>query len=181
MQQLSQAINGDKPDVCALEVLDGVLPAIWFIRRQMRKYRKGLSLPQFRALVLIDRHPAVCLSTIAEHLGASLPTVSRIVSGLVDRELVSRQECRDDRRQMALAITLKGREVLKSAWAGTQEKLAEELIHLNPDQRATVAEAMRLLKQTFGKVSLPASLIDGQCEASPSELRRARRSLSGAS
>ena len=179
MQQLPIAINADKPEVCALEVLDGVIPAVWFIRRLMKSYRKGLTLQQFRALVFIDKRPSVCLSTLRDHLGASLPTVSRVISGLVARELVKREGCRDDRRQMSLAITLKGQEVLRGAWVGTQGRLAEELAHLEPAQRETLAEAMKLLKLTFGSLSL-SDKADAATGAEPSEAeqRRQRRSVS---
>src|SRR3954447_10301930 len=63
------------PLACARTMLDGLPLVMWFIRQHMRRHRtRGLSVPQFRALVLIDRFPEASLSAIAEHLGSTLPS-----------------------------------------------------------------------------------------------------------
>ena len=83
---------------CAAAMLEGLPPVMWFIRCRMRKHRtRGLSVPQFRALVLLDRYPTASLSLVAEHLGSSQPSASRLISGLVSRGFVTRRECADDR------------------------------------------------------------------------------------
>src|SRR5689334_5564645 len=74
---------------CAGAMLDGMPPVMWFIRRHMRRHRTcGLSVPQFRALVLLDRHPTASLSLVAEHLGSSQPSASRLITKLVERGFV---------------------------------------------------------------------------------------------
>jgi DNA-binding MarR family transcriptional regulator len=136
---------------CARAMLDGMPPVMWFIRRQMRRHRTGgLSVPQFRALCLLDRFPTAGVSLVAEHLGSSTPSASRLITGLVSRGFVTRKTCRDDRRQVALVLTPRGRTVLAMAQQATQERLAEEIQHLPPAQRATVAAAMWTLQDVFG-------------------------------
>jgi DNA-binding MarR family transcriptional regulator len=154
MQLLSQATNSSVHAV-AHEVVIGVPPVIWFIREQMRPHRKGLSLPQFRALVLIDRNPEASLSDIAEQCSASLPTTSRLIAGLVAKGLVTRKGCSDDRRQLELAITRLGRDMLDTAWAAVQKRVEEELQPLTDVQRKTIHNAMRLLQGVFGSLELP--------------------------
>src|SRR5437763_9991505 len=118
-------------DECARAMLDGLPPVMWFIRRNMRQQRiGGLSVPQFRALCLLARFPTASLSHVAEHLGSSQPSASRLISGLVTRGLVAREECADDRRQVTLVLTPKGKQVQASAHRATQERLAEEIAHL---------------------------------------------------
>src|ERR1035437_9005187 len=131
MQSLSPTSKSHSATTCAHLVLDTVPPVIWFIRHHMRAHRKGLSLPQFRALAAVDRDPAVSLSTLADHLGSSLPTASRIVAGLVKKELLSRKGCRNDRRQLALAITPAGRAVLERAWGSTQFEMEKRLARVS--------------------------------------------------
>src|SRR5437762_10959092 len=93
---------------CAATLLEALPSVRWFIRRNMRRQRaKGLSVPQFRNLVLLRQYPAATLSLVAEHLGSTLPTASRIVTGLVGRSLIARKACRDDRRQIRLELTAK--------------------------------------------------------------------------
>jgi|1186.fasta_scaffold380353_2 DNA-binding MarR family transcriptional regulator len=154
MQSLRVATNPASASACARELLDALPPVTWFMRRTMRSYRKGLSLPQFRALVLINHEPAVSLSGVADHLGASLPTASRIVAGLVRKGLISRQGCEQDRRQCELSLTARGRAVLETAWQGTQQRLADELAHLTGEDRAQLCSAMDVLKNVFGSLTV---------------------------
>jgi DNA-binding MarR family transcriptional regulator len=109
-----------------------------------------MSLPQFRSLVRINRTPSASLSAVAEHLGASLPTTSRIIGGLVDRGLLARADNRRDRRQIALVITRRGKAVLAAARHGAQKKMEAELLPLSPRQRASVVAAMEILENLFG-------------------------------
>src|SRR5580658_7623362 len=113
MQPLLETTKSPGIETCAREVLDTSPPISWFIRRQMRSHRGGLSMAQFRSLIRVNRPPAASLSAVAEHLGASLPTTSRIVQGLVDKGLLSRAGCRWDRRQITLELTAKGRGMLQ--------------------------------------------------------------------
>ncbi|HUB25886.1 MAG TPA: MarR family transcriptional regulator [Tepidisphaeraceae bacterium] len=171
MQRLHDAIDEKTPHEqavqrCAREVLDSVPPVIWFIRREMRAFRHGTSLAQFRALAFVHRSPKVCLSGLAEHVGASLPTTSRLVQGLVKKGLLKRTGCTDDRRLLALAITESGEEVLNSAYSGTQNRLTDELKKLSTSERQNVEEAMRSLKELFGSVGL--------CEGYDGSLKLAR-------
>ncbi|MGA2231928.1 MAG: MarR family transcriptional regulator [Tepidisphaeraceae bacterium] len=157
MQQLRETIENGAARDCAREVLDSVPPVIWFIRREMRVFRKGLSLPQFRTLSLVHRQPTASLSAVADHLAASLPTASRLVQGLVQQGLLKREGCPGDRRQLSLAITERGESVLQTAWEGTQGRLAEQFEKLDPTDRRAVTEAMAVLKNIFGALGLPDS------------------------
>lgn len=150
MQQLLDATNTGHMRKCASDILYGVPCATGFIRRHMRKHRKGLSVPQFRTLVWVGHHPSHSLSALAEHLGATLPTTSRIVEGLVARGLLSRTGRTDDRRQVALGITPAGREVLDPAWSATRREVELRLADLSADDQATISRAMQLLVVTLG-------------------------------
>src|SRR5208283_3192855 len=100
MQQLRATMDAVSAEGCAREVLDAIPPVVWFIRREMRVFRKDLSLAQSRTLALIQRQPCASLSAVSDHLGSSLPTASRIVQGLVEQGLLVRKGCPDDRRQL---------------------------------------------------------------------------------
>lgn len=141
---------------CAEAMLDGLPQVMWFIRRQMRRHRThGLSVPQFRTLCLLDRYPDASLSMVAENLGASLPTASRLVTGLVTKGLVARKDHPADRRQVSLALTPRGRVAQDSARRATEQSVAREIAHLSDAQRAAVVEAMRLLSEVFAATPPP--------------------------
>lgn len=140
----------DSALACAEQMLDALPPVTRFVRRHMRGNRsKGLSVPQFRTLVLLRSAPAVNLSVVAEFLDVSLPTTSRIVSGLVDHGLVQRRERPCDRRQIELEITPDGSAALESARQATQSKLATELVTLSESDRQAIAQAMQALQSLF--------------------------------
>lgn len=125
---------------------------MWFVRRQMRSRRaKGMSVPQFRVLVHLRRQPAVSLSAVAEFLGASLPTASRIVSGLVSKGYVIRKSCEEDRRQVSLELTTHGQAALEAAWLGTQGVLAKKFEPLTTDDQAVLTRAFELLNELFAR------------------------------
>src|SRR5947207_9419515 len=126
MQLLSDATNvAVSPETCAEQLLDALPPVMRVVRKHMRSHRsKGLSLPQFRTVGLLRAAPAVNLSAVADILGASLPTASRIVSGLVSRGFVNRKECPNDRRQVELALTNRGAAMIQSARSAARARLA---------------------------------------------------------
>src|SRR3954468_630063 len=106
MQRFQRTTVGPaSPLACAKSMLEAMPQVMWFIRRQMRQHRtRGMSVPQFRTLVMLDRYPTASLSAVAENLGATLPTASRMVSGLVTKGLVARRPHPTDRRQASLVL-----------------------------------------------------------------------------
>ena len=129
--------------------MEAVLPAMWFIRRQMRGSRGELTLPQFRILVRIRREPEASLSALADHLGASLSTVSRAVTTLVEKGLLLRTDSPVDRRQLSLSITPRGQSVLNRARRAAQVRMAEVFEPLDAEQRRSMIEAMRQVRVLF--------------------------------
>ena len=138
------------PGDCAHEVLDVVPLVMRTIRTQMRQHRAvDLSVPQFRTLSYVDRNSGASLSAVAEQIGLTLPSMSKIVDGLVARKLVSRQTHRDDRRRMTLALTERGRSVLEASREATRNCLAQALGNLSGADRSTITAAMNLLRPIF--------------------------------
>ena len=151
MQRLSNAtISSHQGERLAKLVLDGVPSVMWFVRAQMRENRTAdLSVPQFRTLILLQRWPHASISHIAEHLGASLPSASRLVTGLVQRKLIRRKASKSDRRQTPLELTATGRVVLRRAQRATLRSLAQKLQGLTEQERSNLASAMTLVARVF--------------------------------
>jgi DNA-binding MarR family transcriptional regulator len=128
-----------------------VVPAVMRCIRQRFRSRHwpGMSVPQFRALWLIGEKPSACLSAVADHVGLSLPSASRLVAGLVAHSLVARKTDATDRRHCCLALTARGRAALKAAWDETHEYMVGEVASLTSRQRSTIVDAMTLLRAAF--------------------------------
>ncbi len=122
------------------------------IRTQVRSQRKSdLSVPQFRTLGFLNRNPGSTLSDVAEHVGLTLPAMSRLVDGLVSRDLMTRNISVDDRRRVELTLTKSGTAILEEARRMAQTKLAEILEPLTAEEGAAVMAAMRHLRVAFGQ------------------------------
>ncbi len=138
------------PETCAQEVLEVVPLVMRTIRAEMRRHRMAdLSVPQFRTLAFIDRKVDASLSDVAEHIGLTLPSMSKIVDGLVMRKLVTRQTAPEDRRRMTLALTSRGRSALQASREATRACLAEDLAVLSERERETIEQAMTILRPVF--------------------------------
>ncbi len=149
-------MDPSSPKACAGQVLDTVPPIMQFIRGEMRQHRAlGISVPQFRVLTFLERRPGGSLSDAAERVGLSLPAMSRLVDGLVDRELLTREDSASDRRRVELRITESGRELVRTAREGAQARLAELLANLSPKERAQVVGAMETLRPRFLPTPIP--------------------------
>jgi DNA-binding MarR family transcriptional regulator len=138
------------PDICAQEILEVVPAVMRTIRAELRRHRTAdLSIPQFRTLAFIDRNVDASLSDVAEHIGLTLPSMSKIVEGLVNRKFVTRQTHPTDRRRMILALTARGQTALQTSRAATRACLAEDLATLSDRQREIVMHAMEILRPVF--------------------------------
>jgi len=137
-------------DDCAHAILE-VAPAIMrTIRTEMRRHRTSdLSVPQFRTLNFIDNQNGPSLSDVAGHIGLTLPSMSKIVDGLVARKLITREIASSDRRRITLALTSRGQTLLKAARDATKDGLADMLQSLSPTDRALVINTMDKLRPIF--------------------------------
>ena len=138
------------PDECAGQILEVVPLVIRAIRAEMRSHRApDISVSQFRALAFINRRKGASLSDVAEHIGLALPSMSKMVDGLVARKLVKRATHPRDRRRLTLSLTQQGRAMQKSARTATQRFLAAHLATARASDRAIVAQAMAVLRPLF--------------------------------
>jgi MarR family transcriptional regulator for hemolysin len=147
MQPLQPA--SDAADVCARELLDTVPMVMRIIRAYMRGHRSGLTVPQFRTLCYLDSSTGSTLSEVADFIGLSLPAMSRLVDGLVEKGLMKRRSCDDDRRHVRLSVTPTGQAAIRGARALAQARLAEVVGRLKPQQQNAVVSTMRMVREIF--------------------------------
>jgi DNA-binding MarR family transcriptional regulator len=137
-------------DLCAHELMDTTPKIMQSIRAEMRSgHGADLTIPQFRTLRFIQRNPDSCLSSLADHLGLTLPSVSKLVDGLVKQELISRQEAIIDRRKITLVLTRNGESIVNAARANAQANIAKILRCLSPDELKVIHQAMVFLHPLF--------------------------------
>lgn len=135
---------------CARDLLAVVLMVMQSVRVEMRSRRTPeLTVPQFRTLVFLSKFPGAGLSDLAEHIGLSLSSMSKMIDGLVGRGLVARAGCAGDRRRVSLSLTATGRSIYRQASRGTLAALAKRLKALSPEESAELSRAMRAVQRIF--------------------------------
>jgi len=132
---------------CAHEVLEVVMLILRIIRTVVRSRRApDLSVQQFRSLFFLNLQPNATLSDIAENIGLTLPSMSKMIDNLVSRELVTRHICPTDRRRVRLMLTASGKALIDQALLAVQSALADRLTDLPAAERNAIARAMQTLR-----------------------------------
>lgn len=98
------------------DVVDAVLAAnrvfVAVAARALVGLDAEVTLPQFRALVLIDMHEAMTVAQLAEALSVVPSTATRMCDRLVAKDLVDRTVDSENRRQMTLTLRPEGHSLI---------------------------------------------------------------------
>ena len=106
-----------------------------------------------RALAERDR----TAGELARSIVVTLPTLTQVVDGLVEREWVERYPDRSDRRKVWLRLSEKGREVYSHAREVAEQRVAETIDHLSEAERQSLVEGLEALR-----AAIHAQRIQGQ-------------------
>jgi MarR family transcriptional regulator for hemolysin len=137
-------------DEAAHQILESVPVVMRMIRTEFRGQRSSdLSVAQFRTLAYIKNNDGASLSNLAAHIGLTLPSMSKLIDGLVSRKFVARNSHQEDRRKICLQLTSTGRSELEAAYDHTQMFLVDTLSGLAKEDLNTVSRSMQILKDLF--------------------------------
>src|SRR5690349_17862335 len=112
----------------AASILADTVPLVMrSIRADMRRHSgDDLTVPQFRTLMFVRRHSGASLSEVAEHIGLTLPSISKMIDRLEARDLLARLAAPNDRRRICLELTPLGLSTLKAASDASRDHLAQQ-------------------------------------------------------
>ena len=135
---------------CVREVVDVIPFVMRALRAEFRSHRgQEINIPQFRSLMYLRRKPGASLTDVAEHLGITPPSTSKLIDDLVERGLVDRQASSIDRRKISLDLTAGGREMAESSFRATQAAYVDRFATLPAETLAIITQAMRDLQIIF--------------------------------
>jgi DNA-binding MarR family transcriptional regulator len=117
------------------------------LARRMRAQRADtmLTLSQLAALATLDRHGALSPGELAAHEKISPPSMTRLLGVLEGAGLVLRTAHPTDRRQVTLAVSPTGQELLKEDRRRRDVWLAQRLQDLDPDDLAVLQRAAGII------------------------------------
>jgi len=123
------------------------------LARRLRAERAGvlaesaLSDTQVAALAALDRLGPMTPGELAGHEKVQPPSMTRVITGLVERGLAVRASHPTDRRQVVLTVTEDGRQVVNAFRRHRDAWLAMRLRELTPQERATLRAAAPILEK----------------------------------
>ncbi len=110
------------------------------------------TLVHLRVMAHIRRSRGCSLGELAERRGVSLPTMSKMVSSLVDKGLITREPDPTNRRAVVIHLTEAGDKLYHEVLSKLQQDLAQEVEVLTPAQRAQLVTSL----ETLARVLSPA-------------------------
>ncbi len=113
---------------------------------------EDVTLTQYRSLVVLASRGPQGIASLAEALGVTPPTASRLCERLVRKGLVRRRTDRNDRRQVRVALTEAGRRLVDVVTERRRREIADLLSAVPEDARRSVAAGLQLLADAAGEV-----------------------------
>ncbi len=122
------------------------------LSRRMRQERNtgGLSATHVAALATLERHGPLPLGELAALEKVAPPSMTRVVTRLNELELVDRRGRPGDKRQVLVAITEQGRELLAADRRRRNEWLSARLTELPADDLDALARVIPVLDRLAG-------------------------------
>ena len=129
---------------CARLILATFPRAMRTLAQGMRSVVPGqCTMPQYRILGYLYFHGSDSMGRLAERQGVTLPTMTKMVAGLVERGLVERQVDEADRRVVRLHLTGAGQSVFETMNEQVQERLAAIVAQMSADDREALIVGLR--------------------------------------
>jgi len=135
-----------------LELFRQVMLPLWHITRsqihEMATGEYGITSSQFHTIRHISKGDA-SVSALADCMHVSRPNVSRAVDELVQNGLVNRKRDPDDRRNIQLSLTDKGKKMIKNLHKKYGGILADQFSILSDEELRTLSSALESMKKVI--------------------------------
>ena len=104
-----------------------------------------LTTPQLKVVLLLYLNGSARMSELASSLGVTLATATGILDRLVDKDIVERENSREDRRVVVCRLSMKGQELTDRLYTSGRERARQLLQGLDEDKLSKLDEALASL------------------------------------
>jgi DNA-binding MarR family transcriptional regulator len=137
-------------------VVDAVLSAsrvlVAVAARSLADVADEVTLTQYRTLVVLASRGPQNLARLAAAVGVTPATATRMCDRLVRKDLIRRSTERDDRRQLRVALTAKGRSLVDAVTGRRRQEIARIMNEIPVEQQAVLVQALGRLASAAGEV-----------------------------
>lgn len=105
----------------------------------------GLTPAQYSVLSALHTQPGQDQSSLARALGFDKVTILRVLYGMEDRKLISRQRLPSDRRSMSLALTAQGSDLFDRAQQPVDQAYRRLMEPFSDTQQKQFVKLLKLL------------------------------------
>ncbi|HWU22472.1 MAG TPA: MarR family transcriptional regulator [Nocardioides sp.] len=125
--------------------------------RSLAEVEDAVTLTQFRTMVVLRAHGPARLNRLSDRLQVNASTTLRTVERLITAGLVDRHENAEDRREVVIELTERGRRLVDDVTARRRTAIEEIVRGMPARQRHVLIEALLAFAEAADE---PVALID---------------------
>lgn len=110
-----------------------------------------VTLPQYRALVVLASRGPRLVGELAEALGIHPSTATRLCDRLVAKKLVTRAPGRDNRRETTISLSVKGRRLVDRVTVLRREEIGAIVERVPPELWSATVAALSAFAEAAGE------------------------------
>jgi DNA-binding MarR family transcriptional regulator len=137
-------------------VVDAVLHAsralVAVAARSVAAVDQSLTLPQFRALVVLAGRGAQTVGALADELGVHSSTATRMCDRLERRGLIARHTSEHSRREVTVRLAAPGQTLLNRVTAVRRRAIGDVVRRVPRPLRPAMVQGLRAFAQAAGEV-----------------------------
>ena len=141
-----------EPDSMVDAVLSASRVLVAVAARSLADAGEDVTLTQYRSLVVLASRGPKTVAELADLVAVTPPTASRLCDRLVKKGLIRRRAGRHDRRQVHIALTESGRELIDAVTVRRRREIADLLAAVPLETQRSVVAALTQLAEVAGEV-----------------------------
>lgn len=148
-------VRNEAPDESLDALTDALLTAsrllIAISASSIASVDDGITIPQFRTLVILSNHDPINLATLAGLLGVKPSATGRMVDRLVNAGLIDRLPHPTSRRELLATLTPRGRKVVRQVTARRRAEIARVVEKMPVAERHDLVRALTAFASAGGE------------------------------
>ena len=131
---------GDRVDELVTALLTASRVLVGVSARSLQELDESVTVPQFRALVVLSNSGEINLNRLAELLDVNASSAMRMADRLLASGLVTRRENPDNRRHTLIGLSAEGAQVVRKVTGRRRREIADVVARMaEPESEAMIA------------------------------------------